>query len=386
MDYYTPISILIWISLAVMCILVHENNRFTKEKKYILYFTYIILGCASLFEWLGVQLNGNMDFSPWLLRAVKLFDYILTPIAGGVVILQFQTKGIFKKLIYIFIGFNILYQFVSFFTGWMIKIDDLNVYSHGNGYNVYVVTYLIITVLVIIEFFIYGKKFRKQNRISLLAILLFVLTGIVMQEILGRSVRTAYISLVLCLALLYIHNQEFSELAADDKMHEQLIKISVDPLTGISSRYAYNQEVMNLQSLKTLPSDLVAISIDINGLKKVNDNLGHLAGDELICGASQCISNTFKNHGKCYRTGGDEFIVFINSNNDEEIEELMANLRDNADEWKGTLAPNLSLSIGYEKAIDNEKISIENLISLADKKMYLDKNRYYVEHNLDRRK
>ena len=197
MDYYTPISILIWISLAVMCILVHENNRFTKEKKYILYFTYIILGCASLFEWLGVQLNGNMDFSPWLLRAVKLFDYILTPIAGGVVVLQFQTKGIFKKLIYIFIGFNILYQFVSFFTGWMIEIDDLNVYSHGNGYNVYVVTYLIITVLVIIEFFIYGKKFRKQNRISLLAILLFVLTGIIMQEILVRSVRTAYISLVL---------------------------------------------------------------------------------------------------------------------------------------------------------------------------------------------
>ena len=113
MDYYTPITILIWIALLVMCILVHENNRFTQEKKYILYFTYILLGCAALFEWLGVQLNGNMKFSPWLLRVVKLFDYILTPIAGGVVVLQFQTKGLFKKLIFIFIGFNILYQFKS---------------------------------------------------------------------------------------------------------------------------------------------------------------------------------------------------------------------------------------------------------------------------------
>lgn len=386
MDYYTPITILIWLSLLVMCILVHENNRFTKEKKCILYITYILLGCASLFEWLGVQLNGNMNISPWLLRVVKLFDYILTPIAGGVVVLQFQTKGIFKKLIYIFIGFNILYQIVSFFTGWMIQIDDLNVYSHGDGYNVYVVTYLLITLFVIIEFFIYGKKFRKQNRISLLAILLFVLTGIGMQEILGRSVRTAYISLVLCLALLYIHNQEFSELASDDKMHEQLIKISVDPLTGISSRYAYNQEVLNLQSQKQLPNDLVLFSIDINGLKKVNDNFGHLAGDELICGASQCISNTFNKYGKCYRTGGDEFIVFIRSNNDDEINELMANLRDNAAKWKGTLSPNLSISVGYAKAADNENISIENLISLADQKMYEDKNRYYVENNIDRRK
>lgn len=385
MDYYTPITILIWIALLVMCILVHENNRFTQEKKYILYFTYILLGCAALFEWLGVQLNGNMKFSPWLLRVVKLFDYILTPIAGGVVVLQFQTKGVFKKLIYIFLGFNIIYQFVSFFTGWMITVDSEHVYNHGPGYNVYVVTYLIITLLVIVEFFIYGKKFKKQNRISLIAILLFVLTGIVMQEVLGRSVRTAYISLVLCLALLYIHNQEFSELASDDKMHEQLIKISVDPLTGISSRYAYNQEVMNYKALKTLPNDLVAISIDINGLKRVNDNFGHLAGDELICGASQCISNTFIKYGKCYRTGGDEFIVFIHSNSEDEIKGLTALLKDNAKAWKGSLAPNLSLSIGYARVCNFDNVTIENLISLADQKMYADKNKYYEENNLLKR-
>lgn len=386
MDYYTPISILIWISLLVLCILVHENNRFKKNKKYILYFTYIIVGLAALFEWLGVQLNGNMDFSLWLLRVVKLFDYILTPIAGGVVVLQFETKGIFKKLIYIFLGFNILFQFVSLFTGWMIEVDSLHVYSHGNLYNIYVATYLLITILVIVEFFIYGMKFKKQNRLSLLAILLFVLTGIVMQEVLGHSVRTAYISLVLCLALLYIHNQEFSELASDDKMHEQLIKISVDPLTGISSRYAYNQEVINLSELKALPSDLVAISIDINGLKRVNDNLGHLAGDELICGASQCISNTFIKCGKCYRTGGDEFIVFIHNDNDEEINGLVSNLMDNANSWHGSLATNLSISAGYAKASDYKNVNIETLISIADQKMYEQKNKYYLENNLEKRK
>ncbi len=385
MDYYTPITILIWIALLVLCILVHENNRFKKEKKYILYFTYIVLGFAALFEWLGVQLNGNMHFSPWLLRVVKFFDYILTPIAGGVVVLQFDTKGVVKKLIYIFLGFNIIYQFISFFTGWMIKVDSSNIYSHGPGYNIYVATYLLITILVIIEFFIYGKKFKKQNRISLFAILLFVLTGIVMQEVLGHSVRTAYVSLVLCLALLYIHNQEFSELASDDKMHEQLIKISVDPLTGISSRYAYNQEVLNLKALKTLPSNLVAISIDINGLKRVNDNFGHLAGDELICGASQCISNTFVKYGKCYRTGGDEFIVFIHSDTDDEIKRLMAVLKDNAKAWRGSLAPYLSLSVGYAKVSNFDNVTIENLISLADQKMYADKNKYYEENNLVKR-
>lgn len=385
MDYYTPITILIWISLIVLCILVHENNRFKKEKKVILYFTYIILGFAALFEWLGVQLNGNMNFSPWLIKVVKLFDYILTPIAGGVVVLQFETKGIFKKLIYIFIGFNIVFQFISFFTGWMIEANDENIYSHGNLYNVYIVTYLLITVLVIIEFFIYGKKFKKQNRVSLFAILLFVITGIVMQEILGRSVRTAYISLVLCLALLYIHNQEFSELVSDEQKHEQLIRISVDPLTGIYSRYAYNQDVNNYEKLKVLPNDLVCISIDINGLKSINDSLGHLAGDELIRGASECISNTFKKYGKCYRTGGDEFIAFINIDSSEGIDGLMATLKDYVDSWSGTLAKKLSLSSGYARKCDYEKINIENLISIADRKMYEEKNRYYIENNLEKR-
>jgi diguanylate cyclase (GGDEF)-like protein len=226
-------------------------------------------------------------------------------------------------------------------------------------------------------------KFKRQNIVSLIAILLFVLTGIVMQEVLGRSVRTAYISIVMCLALLYIHNQEFSELASDEQKHEQLIKISVDPLTGISSRYAYNQEITNLE--KDIPTDLVAISIDINGLKRVNDTLGHLAGDELICGASQCISNTFIKYGKCFRTGGDEFIVFIHSTNDDEIEELMATIKDNAASWHGTLATGLSLSSGYAKASSYDKINIENLISIADQKMYEDKNLYYKKNNLEKR-
>ncbi|MBR5705734.1 MAG: diguanylate cyclase, partial [Deltaproteobacteria bacterium] len=57
------------------------------------------------------------------------------------------------------------------------------------------------------------------------------------------------------------------------------------------------------------PEDLAVFSIDVNGLKTVNDSLGHDAGDELIRGAADCISAAFGQTGKCYRTGGDEFVV-----------------------------------------------------------------------------
>ena len=102
MKYYTPLMVLVWLSLAVLTILTVENDRFSKKKKNTLYLTFSIVAVAALFEWLGVQISGNTKFSPWILRIVKFFDYILTPIAGGTIILQFGKKNIWKKIKKIF--------------------------------------------------------------------------------------------------------------------------------------------------------------------------------------------------------------------------------------------------------------------------------------------
>ena len=72
-------------------------------------------------------------------------------------------------------------------------------------------------------------------------------------------------------------------------------------------------------------------SVDINGLKTVNDTLGHEAGDELICGAARCIEATLGTWGKCYRTGGDEFIVLAEMDWTE-TQEALARLAREADQ------------------------------------------------------
>ena len=51
--------------------------------------------------------------------------------------------------------------------------------------------------------------------------------------------------------------------------------------------------------------------MDLNGLKNANDSFGHAAGDELICAAADCMKNSFSEHSKVYRVGGDEFVVII---------------------------------------------------------------------------
>lgn len=379
MKYYTPLIVLVWLSLAVLTILTVENDRFSKKKRNTLYLTFSIVAVAALFEWLGVQISGNTKFSPWILRIVKLFDYILTPIAGGTIILQFGKKNIWKTIMFILLGINILFQIIWLFTGWMIVINDDNSYSHGQLYYLYIALYLAVIILVIIEFMIYGKKFRKQNVASLYAALGVVIVGIAFQELLGKEVRLAYISLTICLGLLFIHNSEFAQLELDDRFYEQKIKILEDPLTTLYSRYAYNAAIEEMNSIQFLANDLVVFLIDVNGLKSTNDRLGHSAGDELIRGAANCIYAAFSHFGKCYRTGGDEFVVIANMGEDS-ISEAITLLNDLSQKWQIGKDIELSLSVGFAKACDNLNSNIAELINLADENMYKEKAKYYDEH------
>lgn len=384
MIYYTSVILITWFMLAILGVLVKENDRLSKKDKKIRYFAYVIIAISSLAEWAGVMLNGCMDIPGWFIRIDKFFDYFLTPFAGGIIVLQFRDRNIFHKLIIFMIALNTVFQFISIFTGWVFYVDETNHYSHGRFYFIYVFFYLSIIILSVVQFAIYGNRFRRRNVFSLYCIVLFIIIGIAMQELIGGEVRTAYISLTIGFALLFIHYSEFSQLAADDKIHEQMIQITVDPLTGISNRYAYAQALKDIAKGE-LAENTVVFSIDINSLKKTNDTFGHSAGDELICAAADSISNVFKEYGICYRTGGDEFVVLTKMKKDM-IASMISQLEKKVSEWHGESVSELSLSVGSACLSDNPGISIENLINIADKEMYKAKLAYYISTGNERRK
>lgn len=385
MTFYTAIIIVVWLALIVLSILVHENNRISNHTKAVMYLTYAVTAVAALAEWLGVQFNGNANIPVDLLKTVKLFDYILTPIAGGAIVLQLRTKTIWKKIIFCILGVNLIFQIVSVFTGLMLVVDENHVYHHGPAYIAYIIMYSLIIVFVIIEFAVYGAKFKKQNRVSLYALLVFVAVGILLQEIFGSEIRTAYVSLAIGLSLMFIHYSEFSQLEADTRIREQMKQIRLDPLTGISNRHAYIEELQKLTEAEELPDNLVVYSIDINGLKKTNDTLGHSAGDELICGAADCITTIFDKYGKTYRTGGDEFIVIANIETTQ-IYSLVSQLNKLGASWKGKESRSISFSVGAAARKDNPDLKPEKLVILADQRMYKAKNEYYQETGFERRK
>ena len=383
--YYSLIIVICWMALAVLCILVHENGRIERTDKRLLWLTYGLIGLSALSEWTGHYLNGMEGLPTWPLALAKCADYILTPMAGATLVMQMGTKNRWRKLLVCLLGANVLLQGVSCFTGWMVTIDASGHYSHGPLHGFYVVVYLAVIAIVGIEFILYGKRFSRQNRVSLYAILLLIVAGIAIQELFGSKYRTVYLVLTLGASLMYIHYNEYTQLKTDDFLRMQRQQIDTDPMTGLGSRSSYVHDLNGYDAGEGIPADLAAFMIDINSLKAVNDSLGHEAGDELICGAAACIREALGEHGRCYRTGGDEFVVLARLDREAAHRAIAALERECAD-WRGKLAERLHVSAGFACAADHPDMTCQQLVQQADRKMYEAKAAYYRQHDRRRRR
>lgn len=150
-------------------------------------------------------------------------------------------------------------------------------------------------------------------------------------------------------------------------MLRQLTELSsVDLLTKLYNRNKLNNYMAEITESKETPIGL--IFLDINGLKRVNDIEGHIAGDNLIKRAASSLKAAFP--GKdIFRVGGDEFVVITKGIDEEQINKLICTLHKKADAHK------VSFAAGY--AMTNNPKEIEKILKIADFNMYNDKRKFY---------
>ena len=110
----------------------------------------------------------------------------------------------------------------------------------------------------------------------------------------------------------------------------------------------------------------------MNGLKKINDTYGHLAGDEAITTVSSSIFKVTKLKQSVFRIGGDEFIIICKKTSEEELLNLISNIKASVSKT------NYSISIGYCYSIDSNK-DIEKMVAKSDEMMYADKLAHYAK-------
>lgn len=151
---------------------------------------------------------------------------------------------------------------------------------------------------------------------------------------------------------------------------EMLYMSEHDILTDAGNRKAFNSKIGMLEGMDI---SVGICFVDINGLKSVNDEMGHEAGDNVIKEASEAIASIFKKK-YCYRIGGDEFVVVMPQVSEETFAQHVERLRKKSKK--------ISMAIGSvwsEKCLD-----VEDLVNIADKNMYADKTEFYSKN--DRRK
>ncbi|MFI3254804.1 MAG: GGDEF domain-containing protein [Eubacteriales bacterium] len=153
-----------------------------------------------------------------------------------------------------------------------------------------------------------------------------------------------------------------------------LDKHTKDSFTGMRNRNAYDVDLNNLNAKGNL-ENIGVIVADINGLKEVNDRLGHSAGDNYIDLVAQAIHQTKPDTMVSYRTGGDEFVIFVQETREEELHKFVQIFTSRVKSQKKYDYMRCSVSCGFTIFSQKDDKMLEDTVKRADELMYQEKRR-----------
>lgn len=123
--------------------------------------------------------------------------------------------------------------------------------------------------------------------------------------------------------------------------------------------------------------------MDLNGLKYINDTMGHEAGDQMIFHFANILRNTIPPSNIICRWGGDEFTVMLTNADRERTEKYIENIRSAVEDYNTSGgSPALSFAVGYALSDDYPGLSRKELLEKADELMYQNKKVWYQQQNL----
>jgi diguanylate cyclase (GGDEF)-like protein len=160
-----------------------------------------------------------------------------------------------------------------------------------------------------------------------------------------------------------------SEIASYKLLNKLEVMSTIDSLTGIKNRNVMNNQVDRVVAGE-LPVPQAVLFIDLNGLKRVNDEQGHNAGDKMIRSAALILQEVFHD-GTVYRAGGDEFMIVVREISEDELQDRIARAH-----FLSGKTEDVRFSIGVCYGERN----IRRAMRLADERMYANKNVYYEAH------
>ena len=272
-----------------------------------------------------------------------------------------------RRNIYRTIGLiSIVLLVINIFYPLVFSVSDGR-YQRGFAY----IIFLIFAAFYILDsLYLYVKRVKKNGSLKLFPVHIFLIP-----VILGVVIQAFFVEIAITWTSIAI-----SVAGIMTALKNEII--FTDCLTGL-----YNREYLEFLHKRACNKKdcwVSGIMIDLNGFKQINDNYGHAEGDLALCIVADLLLKSFSEYGVVTRYAGDEFVIMLNTTDDQLIQKIIKSAKKNfvTENEKNDKLYQLSASMGY--AITNlSNETIDDFMNRIDEQMYQDKMKYY-EHN-DRR-
>ncbi|MBO6280796.1 MAG: diguanylate cyclase [Bacilli bacterium] len=345
--------ILILLAFLIMLKITVFIDRKTAIRMLLLVISIFALSIIVFTEFYLADLGGYREAR----LSMMAIRYSATPLI--IALILFASLGKWRWYAIIPAAIFAILNIVSTFTGIVFDIDNSGNLVRGVlGFLPYIAVGIYSVALIVTLIWKSDKLITDIIPISFTAFVLA--SGVIFPLVIGKEYSKIFCTTIaIALFVYYVF------------LILQLTK--KDSLTGLLNRQAY------YVSIKNNAKEITAfISIDMNELKTINDNYGHSAGDEALITLSKCFTDAVKRKQLVYRVGGDEFAIICLKTSEEELNQLLTDIKENV------AKTNYTCSIGYCYS-PNESKNMNEMIKESDEMMYEDKARYYKKSGSNRR-
>lgn len=256
---------------------------------------------------------------------------------------------------------------LSYITNWIIYIDDFN-FIRLNYYYIFIgITMIYFLITLFLSLIRLNDKNKLINKRKNMTIFFFCLYQILVTIICLLYFGKPHIIIAITLGFVYTYLDFLNQL------------ITVDPLTKLNNKSQLINILTNEIKNSLENNDLYLLMLDMDDFKAINDNYGHVEGDQALITVSNILKQVcYDKNCLVFRYGGDEFNIIVKTSNEEKVKLISRNIIEELDNYNknSNKKYKLKISIGYFKYNNNIK-SVSDFISKADKELYNIKRKKY---------
>lgn len=339
-DNFVAVAITLFLILFIL-----TNNNFERRTNLL----FLASACCVLVliftETWEAQLSLSPVYEP-LRVPLSAIGYTLRPTIPFLLTLMARGDGKPRSIpLALPLIFNTLAAFSALFCGLSFRYTADNQFVRGPlGVSPFVVSALYIAILLTLTIRTYRNGGRAEALI-ISAIVLLAFTSTVMESLFHfRFIQNPCIATSITFYYLFLHSNQSNR----------------DPLTGALTRRRFY-----LDSQKYSAALTAVISLDLNDLKTINDQQGHLAGDRALTAVAGVITQYTGPQAALYRTGGDEFMILCFKLDEGRVRELISGIGRDLEQ------AGCRCAIGY--ALHAHQANFDSVCQAADDMMYENK-------------